>query len=429
MKTKPFPVERSALNGAAVDVHYAHRYPGALSRHIPEYFLGDHSPFEIDDGSAVLDPFCGGGTVLVESIAKGFDAEGWDSNPLACLITSVKTHAVSKAAVSRSLRRVLETCNTSASVDPPEVVNIEYWYTPPVIESLAALSSAVLTLAESPAKNVLQLALSRTALAVSLTNPRYPVPVRLRPERYAAESSIRRQLAQRLEWLQTVDVLEHFEYVTWDIFARVEHFRRERLPRSINARVLERDARLLHEPKRQFGMALTSPPYPGAQKYSRFASLSLGWLRRVEPNELRLLEDRLVGREHFRREDYATELRTTGVPEADSILRCVRATNPIRAHIGAVYLDEMTTVLKSLRAQLRDDGVLVLVSAASGFGGQHFDTPRYLNHICQKVGFEPVETFVDPIRTRWLPTARKNGHAPMTEEVVDVFRLKERSHG
>ncbi len=74
---KNFNVERGT--------HLIHTYPAKLLPHIPYYFL-NNDVFS-QKGSTVLDPFCGSGTVLLESILAGRNAVGADTNPLARLVT------------------------------------------------------------------------------------------------------------------------------------------------------------------------------------------------------------------------------------------------------------------------------------------------------------------------------------------------------
>ena len=56
-----------------------HPYPAKFipqnARHLLELFPPD-------EGTAVLDPFCGSGTSLVEAVRLGLDAIGIDLNPL-----------------------------------------------------------------------------------------------------------------------------------------------------------------------------------------------------------------------------------------------------------------------------------------------------------------------------------------------------------
>lgn len=69
--------------------HLIHSYPAKLLANIPYFFLATDT-FCPADG-IVLDPFCGTGTVLLEAALSGRNALGADANPLAELITDVKT--------------------------------------------------------------------------------------------------------------------------------------------------------------------------------------------------------------------------------------------------------------------------------------------------------------------------------------------------
>src|SRR5947208_2086524 len=69
--------------------HLIHPYPAKLLAHIPFFFLAQTELSE--DGETVADPFCGSGTVLLESVLAGRSAFGADANPLARLIATVKT--------------------------------------------------------------------------------------------------------------------------------------------------------------------------------------------------------------------------------------------------------------------------------------------------------------------------------------------------
>ena len=67
---------------------YSSSYPAKFIPEIPRQLI---ELFHPGDTSGVLDPFCGSGTTLVETIDAGLDAWGIDLNPLACLIAKVKT--------------------------------------------------------------------------------------------------------------------------------------------------------------------------------------------------------------------------------------------------------------------------------------------------------------------------------------------------
>ncbi len=91
---------RQRVTGAPHDFyHYPARFAPVFAR---EAIRSLTSP-----GDLVLDPFCGGGTTLVESLSLGRRAVGIDINSLATFLTRTKTTPISvqisaMAPVSRS---------------------------------------------------------------------------------------------------------------------------------------------------------------------------------------------------------------------------------------------------------------------------------------------------------------------------------------
>lgn len=65
-----------------------HPYPARFIPDIPRELI---SGLGCDKGAVILDPFCGSGTTLLEAQRAGFESVGIDLNPIACLISSVKT--------------------------------------------------------------------------------------------------------------------------------------------------------------------------------------------------------------------------------------------------------------------------------------------------------------------------------------------------
>jgi hypothetical protein len=91
--------------------HLVHPYPAKLLRSIPAFFLSvrELAP----EGSVVWDPFCGSGTVLLEALSAGFDSVGLDVNPLATLISRVKTRQLDPSKIALRHR-----CSWSVVLSP-----------------------------------------------------------------------------------------------------------------------------------------------------------------------------------------------------------------------------------------------------------------------------------------------------------------------
>lgn len=76
--------------------HKFHSYPARFIPQIPKTFI----ELFTKKGDTVLDPFCGCGTTLVEAILSKRRAMGNDYNPLAVLISKVKTTLITKKDLS-----------------------------------------------------------------------------------------------------------------------------------------------------------------------------------------------------------------------------------------------------------------------------------------------------------------------------------------
>src|ERR1044072_5769788 len=93
LNSRPIPVSFRTLipqfTSAERATHLIHPYPAKLLMHILYFFLSNDVLSK--PRSIVLDPFSGSGTVLLESILSGRNAIGIDVNPIAKLISKVKT--------------------------------------------------------------------------------------------------------------------------------------------------------------------------------------------------------------------------------------------------------------------------------------------------------------------------------------------------
>lgn len=388
--------------------HYLHPYPAKLLPHIAHFFLASRSMCAAD--GLVLDPFGGSGTVALESCLSGRPATYADTNPLARLIAETKICTPGSLEFDKALIDLESRFKRTRTRRHPAVVNLDKWFRPEVILSLARLKAAI---EGEPLDDIRQLFLitfSATVRRVSNADPRLSVPV-LAKHAYPANRS------------ETV-----WQFFCNQFSANVKRIRElaELTPTKPKFSIAGPDARHLAISSggslmpNSVDMVITSPPYAGAQKYIRASSLSLGWLGIAQAGELKPLENVTIGREHLPK-SHVDASPITSVPAANRVLARVQKINPTRAAICATYLNEMEVVLQQLQIVIKPGGRLILVIGNNEVCGEKFMSSDYLSTILLALGFSLDIKMVDEIKSRGLMTKRNKTASVITREWVLVF--------
>ncbi|MEM9691195.1 MAG: hypothetical protein AAGA56_01500, partial [Myxococcota bacterium] len=133
--------------GGEIDrlTHRMHTYPARLHPDAAKLLL------EQLPGKTVLDPFCGGGTVLVEAMAAGRTTFGRDLNPVAVLVARARTRLFDQRAQKRVYdqgRKVVAAARAIVDGEEPialpaAVEYVQDWFSPNALAELGALDAAI----------------------------------------------------------------------------------------------------------------------------------------------------------------------------------------------------------------------------------------------------------------------------------------------
>ncbi len=255
------------LRSEGVDrfAHGFHTYPAGLHPYAARDFV------EALPGDSVLDPFCGGGTVLVESLLHGRRAIGRDVSPIALLVARGRAATPPAEVITafRSAGRKIAAVARQAGDQPSrtKVERVHSWYSPTVLTELEAIRRGVVH-AAAEVQPLLEICFSSILVKVSWRK---------------SDTSNQRVVHRRPPG--TTAVLFHKKVRE---LGRALDAMREAIPEGTPPADIERmDARRLQidEP---VDLVLTSPPYPSTYDYVPLQQLRGVWLGFTpeEPSEI-----------------------------------------------------------------------------------------------------------------------------------------------
>lgn len=355
-------------------VHSIHPYPAKFIPQIPRQLIQLFPP---RSGSIVLDPFCGSGTVLVEAINAGFDGVGIDLNPLACLISRVKTtkltqrlDLVAEAVVHKAKQRF-----DNGDIQIPSIPRLDHWFKPEVQQALTTLIVEINCELELVMREALQIALSSIIVRVSNQES---------DTRYAAvEKSYTAQ-----------DVFKHFRSATSNTNRALLTLSDNLFRHLGKATVLNRDI-LRVKPEdlsKNVGLVITSPPYPNAYEYWLYHKYRMYWLG-MDPIEVR--EREIGARPHY--------FKKNAQDEKD-------------------FEKQMLSCFRLLAQVVLPEAKLCFLIGRSIIHGQIIDNVALLQRAAEQAGL-----VVEGVVERSIPTKRKAfnpAHCKINREHLMVIGLK-----
>ena len=254
-----------------------HPYPAKFITEIPRALL---ATLPIPRGTVVLDPFCGSGSTLVECQRRGFPSIGVDLNPIACLMSRIKTARCPPDLEDHALEAV-ELAKAQPAATIPAIPNLDHWFERAVQKELASLTKAIYSLPPG-VRDCLKLALSSIIVRVSNQES---------DTRYAAVHKDIAPTAVSALFLRSV--------------ARIGTALRARAYTLTAAQVIEGNI-LKIKPEQlaqPIGLVITSPPYPNAYEYWLYHKYRMWWLG-FDPLSVRAQE--IGARAHFFKKNHHT---------------------------------------------------------------------------------------------------------------------------
>jgi site-specific DNA-methyltransferase (cytosine-N4-specific) len=347
------------------NINSIHPYPAKFIQEIPKTLI---QIIGVPKGTWGLDPFCGSGATLVEAQLAGIPSIGVDLNPIACLISRVKTQPLPDGFLECA-KDTVEQAKKSKRVTIPKIPNLDHWFRRDIQEATARLLTHIELVENTGIKDALRLSLSSILVLVSNQDS---------DTRYAA---VEKNIDDRKFYALFLSSAERL----WAVKAAYE-------PRTCEAEVVCKDilqvtrADIPHP----IGLVVTSPPYPNAYEYWLYHKYRMFWLG-YDPIQVKRQE--IGARAHYFKKNHPTEQD---------------------------FRYQMKKVLELFWATVVKDGHVCIVIGRSKIHGKIVDNAFILVEVAQEIGFTPLANI-----TRQIAASRKTfnlSHANIKAENLLVFK-------
>lgn len=323
--------------------HKFHSYPARFIPQIPMTFIKLFTKKQ----QTILDPFCGCGTTLVESYLNQRNSVGVDMNPLAVLISKVKTSPLSDAEIEFAKSRMawLDDCSKETELIEEVLSNLPNRKLSEIftVSSVGSLNSmkriAVSSEEEGQEKvsNLFKCALSSTIWSL-------------------------------VEGKATTDPLLIFNSKVETMFSTLKKMR-AMFDEPSAVKVVHNDARALDIDSFTIDHIVTSPPYVNAMDYYRIHMYNMHWLGM---DILNFKKHEIGGHSRF----IANRFR-----------------------LLSEYLGDMLRSLMEMNRVLKDGGICAIVVGNSSLEYELIESHKFFSSMARKIGFEIERTLFRSIDT------------------------------
>ncbi len=346
-------------------IHSLHPYPAKFISDIPNTLLKN---LPIPKNTLIFDPFCGSGVTLIEAQKAGINSIGVDLNPIACLLSRVKTQSLSDDFLTIA-EGVYEKClSYRGSISIPNIPNLDHWFKKDIQKGLSILLKQVNAIPEGSVSDGLKFCVS--SIIVKVSNQESDT-------RYAAKANA---------WGKN-DVFSLFFQVAQKLQKAKNSFLY-----STNSIVLNKNSLLLDKSDlpQKIGLVITSPPYPNAYEYWLYHKYRMWWLG-YDP--INVKEQEIGARAHYFKKNHQTEFD---------------------------FIDQMDGLFTFLSASCARNAFVCFVIGRSKIHGRIVENEKIIAKIGESKGLKHLSTI-----KRTIKSSRKSfnlSHARIKEEFIVILQ-------
>ena len=397
--------------------------------------------FTSGPNQVVLDPFAGVGTTLVEADRLGHRAIGFEINPYAVFVTSIKirSHRLDAQLLRETIRRLEDFVRRRetedidpTSTEPKGFRTREPFYSPVVLRKVLLMMDFVNEelRGHDDIAEVVRMAFAATMVAYS---------------NYSYEPSLGRKASAGRPEVLDFPVTETLVNKLTEIADDADWFRENRIERDRDDAIIYPTS-FLDEYKKlnrhSVNLMITSPPYMNNYHYNRNTRPQLYWLGFcTSPTELKSLEKLNFGTywQNARDQELVPLAPVINDPEILGTIDRIRKQNPGRgvyggggwANYATTYLNDCVRFMNGLKWSLHPQGTGLIVIGNSIIQGIEVPTDQFMASIAERCGLQvrkieiPRETRVgSSIVNSTVRTAQAEQRSHLYESVIEVGHIR-----
>ncbi len=368
--------------------HCYHTYPAMMIPQVARTLIKQYKPegrFEL-----LFDPYMGSGTSLVEASLVGVNSIGTDLNPLARMMSKVKTTHYSNTDIERVFREIQselvyynETKVANRNFD--RISNYSFWYSEDSLLKLSYIQQLIEQHATSETKDFFLLALSEVVREVSFTRngefKRYKMSVKslekFNPDTFKLfETKVERNLKGLADYNRDAGN---------EVFAKIHGFNSTI---EIPSDVIE---------KSSVDMVVTSPPYGDSHTtvaYGQFSRWALEWFSLENARDL---DRHLMGGVKAKEEIFPTKSIRKELEE-------IKEADIKRYEEVVGFLNDYCLSMQHVAEVVRKGGTVCYVVGNRTVKGVQIPLDYFTAEVFESCGFKHEITIVREIPNKRMPS-------------------------
>ena len=395
--------------------HRYHDYPSTMIPKLPELFLDVFTKYT--KINSLYDPFMGSGTTLVEGLRHNIDSAGIDLNPLAVLMSRVKTRKLDPRILDKLRLELYSSIEddflalsmNSLKIETPSFKNIDYWYKPYVINDLQIIKQHIMAIKEEDYREFFLIAFSGTVRYVSNTRN--------------GEFKMYRMAPKTLEKWHP-DVLKKFQEIA---DKNIKANSKLKTPTSKATPVLGTSMQAPFSDN-SFDMLITSPPYGDSKTtvaYGQFSRTSLQWLdlKEMPADQVPKIDRKLLGGTLKDK-----NLRKTASPTLNKYIQFISEQDEKRALEVIQFYDDLYVVLRECYRVMKPKSYQIWVTANRTVKGIQLPTNTIITELYESLGVKKIGEFTRNIPNKRMPSKNSPTNekgkktSTMKQENITIYR-------